>query len=452
MSNDDLDRTLIIPSPGRRRGSPPGVAETPPQPSPGQPPRQTAPVNDSDGLSMQMIGSSGQNPLLNAATMAFSLASQLRNTPAHSDVEGLLAHVTGLLRDFEKNCMLKGVNGDQANEARYILCAFIDEIVLNTPWGNRSVWTQRSLLSTLHNDTSGGERFFQILAQKSEVPAQNILILELMYHCLCLGFQGKFAVQDNGQAALQQIKNGLYQIIREFRGDPEQELSLHWQGVSDGRPTLAKLIPWWVVGAVLSGVLTLIYAGFFFTLNDQSDDAFSKIGKLGREIPQMVETREVGTPLVDPGLSSVDLVKLAEQLNDYLRNEIASHQVTLSRQNYGLKITIHNTGLFSSASASVSNTHYEMLNKIATTLSVLPGPIVVSGHSDSQKIQTLRYPSNWHLSDARARAVVELLVAGGMDQDKLVVQGKADTMPVATNETPEGRKQNRRIEIFVRSY
>jgi type VI secretion system protein ImpK len=453
MSNDDLDRTLIIPSPGRRRAASPDAPAAAVQPSANQPSqRPVLPVNDSDGLSMQMVGSSGQNPLLNAATLVFSLARQLRNTPAHSDVEGLLAHVVVLLKDYEKNCMLKGINADTAHEARYLLCAFIDEIVLNTPWGHGSVWSQRSLLSTLHNDTSGGERFFQKLAQKSEVPAQNILLLELMYHCLSLGFQGKFAVQDNGQAALQQIKNGLYQILREFKGAPDQELSANWQGVSDGRTAVAKLIPWWVVGALLSGILMLFYAGFFFTLNDKSDNAFSEIGKLGREIPQLVETRTVAKPLVDPSLSSVDLVKLGDQLNDYLRSEIANRQVTLSRQDYGLKITIHNTGMFPSASASVSNSHYEMLNKIATTLSVLPGPIVVSGHSDSQKIQTLRFPSNWHLSDARARAVVELLVRGGMDETKLVVQGKADTMPVASNETAEGREQNRRIEIFVRSY
>ncbi len=87
------------------------------------------------------------------------------------------------MKSFEKNSIEKEVSPDVAYEARYILCAFIDEIVLNTPWGSGSVWSYSSLLSALHNDTSGGERFFQMLATKSDAPAQNGVILEHIYHC-----------------------------------------------------------------------------------------------------------------------------------------------------------------------------------------------------------------------------------------------------------------------------
>ena len=461
MSNDDLDRTMIMPSPGRKRGAGAEKAQTPDSipPTAAQPvPQQYAPApataqgQNEDGLSLKMVGSSGSNQLVNAATLIFSLARQLRNTTQHSDIPGLLAHVTALMKNFEKNSIEKGSSPDVAYEARYILCAFIDEIVLNTPWGNGSVWSYSSLLSALHNDTSGGERFFQMLARKSDAPAQNVAILELMYHCLCMGFQGKFAVQDNGSAALEQIRTGLYRSLRELKGDADMELSPHWVGETDGRPMVARLIPWWVVAAVLGGVLMLVYAGFFFALNEDSDGVFTDIGKLGREVPQMIKTREVMQPLVDPAVSTVNIPQLSAKFAEYLSEEIARQQVSISQEANGLKLTIHNKGLFASGSAALSGNHDEMFSKIAAVLGSLPGPFVVSGHSDSQKIRTLRFPSNWHLSDERARSIVSGLVQAGMEKERLVAQGKADTEPVASNESADGRERNRRIEIFVRSY
>jgi type VI secretion system protein ImpK len=451
MSNDDLDRTVIMPSPGRRRDK---VGDTPVV-APTIPPTYSAPQPaEAEGLSLKMVGSSGQNHLINSATMIFSLARQLRNTTQHGDVEGLLQHVMGLMQQYEKNCINLGIAPDVAYESRYILCAFIDEIVLNTPWGHGSVWSLRSLLSSLHNDTSGGERFFQMLAKKSDFTSQNLVVLELMHTCLCLGFQGKFAIQDNGRAALEKITHGLYRSIREIKPDPEPELSLHWQGVSDGRPAVAKLIPWWVVATVLGGILVLSYTGFFYSLNDESDKVFTDIGKLGREVPQMVQARKSApsVPLVDPGISSVNIPQLTNKLNDFLNQEIVNRQITVDPQDFGVKITIHNKGLFASGSATVSSSHVDMLLKVAGVIGDLPGPFIVSGHSDSQKIRTLRFPSNWHLSNERAKAIVNVLASGGIDQDKLVAQGKADSNPVASNETPQGREQNRRIELYVKSY
>jgi type VI secretion system protein ImpK len=455
--NDDLDRTVIMPSPGRRRGGAAPTdtaAPTPVAPAVTRAPsvRQAAPSRNAEVISVDMMGKSGENHLINAATMIFSLARQLRNTAQHSDVEGLSAHVSGLLQNYEKNCISKGITPSEAYEARYILCAFLDEIVLNTPWGHGSMWSNHSLLSTLHNDTTGGERFFQILSEKANIPAQNQNLLELMYHCLGLGFQGKFAVQDNGRAALEQIGNGLYRTLRQLKGEPDLELSANWQPVSDGRPTVAKLIPSWVVAAVLGGILLVGYVSFLGVLNNDSDEAFTDIGKLGREVPQMIKSRKVVAPLVDPAVSTVNLTQLKAKLEDYLKEYINNRQVTLSQQQYEVKITIHNKGLFASASATVSDSHVELLANVAAALSGLPGPISVLGHSDSDKINTFRFPSNWHLSDARARSVVAVLVDSEMSSDSLVAMGKADAVPLASNETAAGKEQNRRIEIVIRSY
>jgi chemotaxis protein MotB len=74
---------------------------------------------------------------------------------------------------------------------------------------------------------------------------------------------------------------------------------------------------------------------------------------------------------------------------------------------------------------------------------------MVSGHTDNVPIKTARFPSNWELSTARAVEVVQLLVAGGMKPTVLGAAGYGENDPVATNDTPEHKAQNRRIEIVL---
>src|SRR5690606_40799872 len=84
----------------------------------------------------------------------------------------------------------EGVENSQVMATRYVLCTAIDEAVVTTPWGNESEWSQMSLLSSFHNETFGGEKFFQLLERLSRNPVKHLLMLELMYLCLALGFEG----------------------------------------------------------------------------------------------------------------------------------------------------------------------------------------------------------------------------------------------------------------------
>ena len=75
--------------------------------------------------------------------------------------------------------------------------------------------------------------------------------------------------------------------------------------------------------------------------------------------------------------------------------------------------------------------------------------MAVAGHTDSIPIRTIRFPSNWHLSLARAEAVLRILSRQLSDSSRLVADGRADTEPVAPNDTPNGRERNRRIELIL---
>ncbi|MEE9491890.1 MAG: type IVB secretion system protein IcmH/DotU [Gammaproteobacteria bacterium] len=289
---DDNDRTVIRrPAPG---GRPAGMSQPA---APGIPQQETSPLPNAvvdtpplpgrvalpdSNLSTGSIEGSGLNPLVDAATALLALSGQLRNTASQADVAGLREHVIQQIKLFEQNARGRGVTPETVLAARYIICTFLDETVLRTPWGSESVWSTQSLLSTFHNETWGGEKFYLILDRMLQEPVKNLDILELMYICLSLGFEGKFGVLENGRSKLLEVQDNLFKTIRMQRGDFERELSPHWKGVEDRRNLLVRYVPLWVVGALAGVLLLATYAGFRFILENSADSVYESLDSIGR--------------------------------------------------------------------------------------------------------------------------------------------------------------------------
>jgi len=106
--------------------------------------------------------------------------------------------------------------------------------------------------------------------------------------------------------------------------------------------------------------------------------------------------------------------------------------------------------LFPAGSAEPSAEGSEAIKKVATVLaSIEKREFQVAGHTDNQPISTAQFPSNWHLGSARAIAVAQLLIEGGLDSERVSASSYADLRPADTNRTAQGRANNRRIEIIV---
>ena len=268
----DGDRTVMKPTPGGRRS--PGA---PSQPATAPPPRAVAPRSYERELAR-----SGINPLVTAAAALLGLINQLRNAMRHADINGLRAHVVEEMRNFENTARAQGVSSENLLAARYALCTLMDETVLSTPWGSESPWSKQSLLSTFHNETWGGEKFFVILERVSDDPTRNIDLMELLYLCLALGFEGKYRVLERGRAKIEELQDNLYRRIRSVRGDYERDLSPHWQGVTDRRGVLIRYVPLWVVAAVAGALLLGTYAAFNVYLKQSSDPVLEKLQSLGQ--------------------------------------------------------------------------------------------------------------------------------------------------------------------------
>jgi len=439
FGSGDSDRTILRPTPGGRRG--PGAPATPaPSPAAPQQPYAQQPQAQSQPASMgapaALTGlSGGLNPLTAAATTLLALIAQLRDSASHPDPESLFQHVSQEVQQFEAAARSRGEPADVILGARYVLCTAIDETVLNTPWGGQSCWATQTLLGTFHNETWGGEKFFQLLDRLIQEPARNLHLLELMYLCLSLGFEGKFRVQERGRAMLEGIQENLYQTIRMHRGDVERSLSPRWLGVQDKRTRLARYVPLWVVAAVSAGLLVLVYWGFLIAINSSANPALTEMAALGRNAPPLVRDRAFApAPATD--------------LRDYLQDQIRAGLVQVSDVNRGQVVTMGGDGLFASGRSEVRSDSAPLLLAIADALNQVPGQVVVSGHTDNVPINSLRYPSNWALSEARANAVRQIL-ASRVEPGRMTAQGLADTQPVGANDSAANRAANRRVEITL---
>jgi len=289
-SSSDGDRTVIRPTPGRRGAAqqppsqpfqqPPPVQQQTPPPAyaaPQAPPQQAAPgYTGSESFSIDR----GLNPLVNAAATLLAVFDKTRHALSHPDVGGLHQRLVAEIKNFETKAKNQGIKPEVVLAARYVLCTALDEAVLNTPWGSESAWTQRTLLSVFHNETAGGEKFFAILDRMRETPADNLYILELMYLLISLGFEGKYKVVHRGREALEQIRDELFQIIRNYRGEYERQLSPSWQGLGRIKNTLSEYIPMWVVASVVGAVLILGYSGFRFWMYKSSEPVVSQLNQI----------------------------------------------------------------------------------------------------------------------------------------------------------------------------
>ena len=160
-----------------------------------------------------------------------------------------MEQVAEAIKFFEKDIRSAGIPEEQANPAKYILCATADDIVQNIPTEDRHVWTQYSMLSRFFGERIGGVRFFEELDALKD-PLVNYPLLELQHACLALGFQGIHRTSPGGRSSLQQIQRNLYETLRRIRPkvDPRSVAALAGPGLASRASRLR--VPVWAVASV----------------------------------------------------------------------------------------------------------------------------------------------------------------------------------------------------------
>jgi chemotaxis protein MotB len=144
------------------------------------------------------------------------------------------------------------------------------------------------------------------------------------------------------------------------------------------------------------------------------------------------------------------LGRLKRSVETLLGANIRSGQVRTYMEPRGLIISLGETGVFDSGSDQIKPEGRILLDTLATSLVSVGNHIRIEGHTDSVPICNSRFPSNWELSTARATSVISyLIVKFGFRPELLSASGYGEYRPTASNETPEGRARNRRVDIVV---
>jgi chemotaxis protein MotB len=150
--------------------------------------------------------------------------------------------------------------------------------------------------------------------------------------------------------------------------------------------------------------------------------------------------------------SGIDVVELQKKLNKALGKEIERQEVVLRMTPEGFVISLHELGFFDSGEARLLPGASDKIKQIAKVLMQYGLDMRVEGHSDDVPIHNVAFSSNWDLSTARATAVAMMLLNdSGFDPRRMSIAGYAQYHPIASNDTPEGRRANRRVDIVVLS-
>jgi chemotaxis protein MotB len=169
--------------------------------------------------------------------------------------------------------------------------------------------------------------------------------------------------------------------------------------------------------------------------------------KRGTQTPSSPPVADSPDPTSD---DETNLAVLQEELQQALQHEIATHTVALHRETEGLVISLREFGFFDSGSASLRSSAVPALDRIASILAVRTCKLRIEGHTDNVPIHTSQMATNWELSTARATEMVRLLIQHyGFSPQRLSAAGYAQYHPIASNDTLQGRAQNRRVDLVI---
>lgn len=422
------DATVFRPRPGAgKRGTERPAAAEPrgyaPAPAPSRQPAAAM---------LRDFSAAGLNALLQAASPLLILMGRLRTSLSNPDIAGLRRQALEQVREFEERARATGVATETVLAARYALCSALDEAVLSTPWGGQSDWGGQGLLVSLHRETWGGEKFFDMLQKISADPGRHIDLMELQYVCLALGFSGKYGVIDRGHTRLAEIQAELFRRIRQFRGVPSPELSLHWRGMQDRRNPVIRFVPWWVVGAFTLVVLTAAFIYYHARLGTLAAPVNARLAHIG-----LAQAPVTAAPSAAP------------RLKQLLHDDEAAGVLSVEERGNQTVVTLVASDLFSSGSAKLNPKYQATLKRIAQALNQVPGQVFVVGHTDNQPLRSLKYQDNYDLSRARATEVVKLLSLTIDNAARIQSSGVGDSEPrYKPPSLPENRARNRRVEII----
>lgn len=221
------------------------------------------------------------NVLIGVSSSLLSQIVQLRIEGPSQVLPELAARLREEVGVFERTARNAGVEHGELMAARYILCTVLDEAIFVR--SADQAWAAHSLLNHYHQENTGGERFFALLDKAKSATAQHLQLMELMYVCLSIGYEGKHA---GNPAELERLRDELYRHILHFRGPAEAALSPYGVSPNAGkRPQRPSTLPGWALACAVGAGLAIAYVGFAWALGIQREAALQRFERESSMVP-----------------------------------------------------------------------------------------------------------------------------------------------------------------------
>lgn len=383
----------------------------------------------------EVTTSGTENLLLKAAAPLLNAVVQIRQAATHDDPAGLRQSLIDEVRVFEQRCKQAGLPFEMIIGARYCVCSALDEAAAQTPWGTRGVWSGNGMLVTFHNESWGGEKFFQLLSRISQSPQQHLWLLEIIHYCLLLGYEGRYRGSEKGRAQCDSLRARLKALIDETRAQQSTDSAPLVQ-VHPLVSTLARpMVPLWACAMLVALIGCLIYSGLNWRLGNAAEPLLRSLYNM--PLPQITVNRRPSSPQA--------LLDLRQRLNDV----IAAGQLEVSDGAFGSKVIIPADKLFAEQGTVINRVGRAILARVSSAMKDVKGTILVSVFTDDKPVDGSRFASSYEFSFARARSVSQLLQVQLADTHVIRSEGRGDSDPLLPNDSSENRTRNRRVEITL---
>jgi len=437
-----------------------------------------APKTPPETIQADLSALGGINPLLALANPVLAAVPQIRRTLRHPAPDRLLERLREQLEDLEMSAVGARIADDTVSAAVYALCALLDEAAASTPWGR--TWIEQGLLRTLRGESGGADGFFALLDRIEAAPDENADLLEFLYVCLALGFEGRYRESEEGRRTLEQIRDRLYTSIARRRPRPDA-LSERWRTPSAqaavdaalataARAAAARIeaeaaeraarqpehqprgfslarLPRRAIWSAVAGTVVaslVLYMLSLRLLEDQARDALVPKPSFRAKTPA---ARTPPTPTApSPGAA----VPAAASPAAAIARALEGQPLEITEEAGSVKLSLRIDRQFPSGSEQPSAPLRAALRRLALALDRVPGTIVVAGHTDSTPSGT-HFASNRDLSLARAQAAAQAMAPALKDPARLSAEGRGAAEPAAPNDTQANRARNRRVVVYVRA-
>lgn len=225
----------------------------------------------------------GVNPLVDAAAYLFSSIGKLKQLKTYRNLAKLQKELIAEINTFQEAAKAHGYSSEYILVSRFALCATIDDIIANTPWGNQGQWESYNVQTVYNQESASQDRFFLILERIIRDPALYIDVMEFMYICLSLGYKGNYRSTEFTNNQLEKITHSLYKHIRAFHGDYSKTLSPFQARIREATKITPKA-SYSLTFFITASIIMLLFIGLSYMLDTLSNQAYKELMHIGKSI------------------------------------------------------------------------------------------------------------------------------------------------------------------------